>query len=396
MQQEAPQQEQQTTTQQSEQQNLTDIFADIFTQMRENNGKASNRMAESVMSDPAAMLELGIAPEGTKAEQRRRVKEEMEKLFQKQNPKTETTRNAPEAEPMQATETSEQATMQASTPTADMQMGANDQSADGGQQTDAPQGKPEMQRDRINAVREQAVPVTDPQGNKVSEFAGNAYQSALTPDSFTESIQRLVEEGQVSHDVQTNEESLRKGAEMIAKAGTERKAVNEIRDFANSGKFTPEHIAMGTLLYQDLTAQIEQQSKNGNVDPNLKQDAEYVFVSLQQMATNSGRALQLYNLFRKMTPDSQVRVMENEVQRNIEKMQKAVVVGYDVQVRFNVTSREYNGRYYTTASCFYCANIGAVNNQPQQAQQQQRMSSPAPQTQIPQDGSHVEDGGLPF
>ena len=79
-----------------------------------------------------------------------------------------------------------------------------------------------------------------------------------------------------------------------------------------------------------------------------------------------------------------------------EKMQKAVVVGYDVQVRFNVTSREYNGRYYTTASCFYCANIGAVNNQPQQAQQQ-RMPSPAPQTQIPQDGSHVgNDSDLPF
>lgn len=79
-----------------------------------------------------------------------------------------------------------------------------------------------------------------------------------------------------------------------------------------------------------------------------------------------------------------------------EKMKKAVVVGNDVQVRFNVTSREYNGRYYTTASCFYCANIGAVNNQPQQAQQQQRTPSPAPQTQIPQDGSHVDDDSLPF
>lgn len=79
-----------------------------------------------------------------------------------------------------------------------------------------------------------------------------------------------------------------------------------------------------------------------------------------------------------------------------EKMKKAVVVGYDVQVRFNVTSREYQGRYYTTASCFYCANIGAMNNQSQQAQQQQT-SSPAPQTQIPQDGTHVEDDSkLPF
>jgi hypothetical protein len=79
-----------------------------------------------------------------------------------------------------------------------------------------------------------------------------------------------------------------------------------------------------------------------------------------------------------------------------EKMKKAVVVGYDVQVRFNVTSREYQGRFYTSASCFYCANIGAVNNQSQQAQQQQRTPSPAPQTQIPQDGSHVDNDQLPF
>ena len=80
-----------------------------------------------------------------------------------------------------------------------------------------------------------------------------------------------------------------------------------------------------------------------------------------------------------------------------EKMQKAVVVGYDVQVRFNVTSREWQGRWFTSCQCFYCANIGAVNNQPQQTQQQQRMPSPEPQAQIPQDGTHVEnDSDLPF
>ena len=205
----------------------------------------------------------------------------------------------------------------------------NEQSAEGGQQQEQEKTAPEMQRDRINAVREQAIPVTDPQGGKVSEFAGNAYQSSLTPDSFTDSIKRLVDEGQVSHDVQTNEESLRKGAAMIAEAGTERQAVNVVRDYANSGKTSPEHIAMATVLYQDLTAQLDEQTKAGKVDPNVQQDAEDVFVSLQQMATNSGRALQLYNLFRKMSPDSQVRVMENEVQRNIKKMQNAGTVKKD-------------------------------------------------------------------
>ena len=66
-----------------------------------------------------------------------------------------------------------------------------------------------------------------------------------------------------------------------------------------------------------------------------------------------------------------------------EKMKKAVVVGNEVLVKYEATSREYNGKYYTTATCWYCANVGAVNNQPQQAQ-------------IPQDGSHVKDDGLPF
>ena len=78
-----------------------------------------------------------------------------------------------------------------------------------------------------------------------------------------------------------------------------------------------------------------------------------------------------------------------------EKMQKAVVVGYDVQVRFNVTSREWQGRWFTSCQCFYCANIGAVNNQPQQAQQQ-RMPSPAPQTQVQQNDAHTDDDSLPF
>lgn len=85
-------------------------------------------------------------------------------------------------------------------------------------------------------------------------------------------------------------------------------------------------------------------------------------------------------------------------QDKFEKMSKAVVVGYDVLVKFNVTSREYQGRWFTSCQCFYCANIGAASNQQaqQQTQQQQRMPSPAPQTQIPQDGSHVDDDSLPF
>lgn len=43
-----------------------------------------------------------------------------------------------------------------------------------------------------------------------------------------------------------------------------------------------------------------------------------------------------------------------------EKMKNAVKVGNDVLVKFSVSSREYNGKYYTSCSCFYCSAVGTT------------------------------------
>lgn len=59
-----------------------------------------------------------------------------------------------------------------------------------------------------------------------------------------------------------------------------------------------------------------------------------------------------------------------------DKMKQSVVVGNDVMCRFSVASHEWNGRWFTSASCFYCANVGSntqqqnVNNGSAQQQQQ--------------------------
>lgn len=72
-----------------------------------------------------------------------------------------------------------------------------------------------------------------------------------------------------------------------------------------------------------------------------------------------------------------------------EKMKKAIVVGNEVLVKYEATSREYNGKYYTTATCFYCSNVGGqqqtVNNDPSHAVQTAQ-EAPAPQ----------DDSSLPF
>lgn len=43
-----------------------------------------------------------------------------------------------------------------------------------------------------------------------------------------------------------------------------------------------------------------------------------------------------------------------------EKMKGNVVVGKDVLVKFGVSSREYNSKYYTSCSCFYCSAVGTT------------------------------------
>lgn len=71
-----------------------------------------------------------------------------------------------------------------------------------------------------------------------------------------------------------------------------------------------------------------------------------------------------------------------------EKMKKAVAVGNDVLVKYEATSREYQGRWYTSCSCFYCSNVGG------QQQTQSPVQAPQQPTSAPQQTNY--DGQLPF
>ena len=66
-----------------------------------------------------------------------------------------------------------------------------------------------------------------------------------------------------------------------------------------------------------------------------------------------------------------------------DKMKQSVAVGNTVQCKFSVSSREYQGRWYTSCSCFYCANVGG---------QQQTAQAPQQPTNAPQQ----DDPSLPF
>lgn len=77
-----------------------------------------------------------------------------------------------------------------------------------------------------------------------------------------------------------------------------------------------------------------------------------------------------------------------------EKMKSSVVVGNDVNVRFSVSSREYQGRWFTSASCFYCVGVGGNNMQ--QQQNANSGNSNSQQQVVPQPQQVQESDTLPF
>jgi hypothetical protein len=71
-----------------------------------------------------------------------------------------------------------------------------------------------------------------------------------------------------------------------------------------------------------------------------------------------------------------------------DKMKKAVVVGNEVLVKYEATSREYQGRWFTSCSCFYCSNVGGQQQTQAPTQAQQQPTSAPQQTN--------NDDNLPF
>ena len=74
-----------------------------------------------------------------------------------------------------------------------------------------------------------------------------------------------------------------------------------------------------------------------------------------------------------------------------EKMQKAIAVGNEVLVKYEATSREWQGKWFTSCQCFYCSNVGGQ----QQTQTQQPVNN-APSHVAQQAPASQDDSSLPF
>lgn len=179
-----------------------------------------------------------------------------------------------------------------------------------------------VQRERKGDVRSVEVPITDAEGRKVSEAAGNIMNSEWTPDTVTDTIKKMVMEGGASHDVMSNEAALKNAANAIKNEGGAYNSLQAIKEQASKGWTSPEAVAKAELIYHHFANEVARMEESGGADEITKNLASDAFVTLAQLATNSGQSTQLFSVFRRMTPELQVKTLEKNVQRYVDEINK--------------------------------------------------------------------------
>lgn len=163
------------------------------------------------------------------------------------------------------------------------------------------------QPDRPGDVRPMEVPRTDGNGKRVTDFAANAYGAGVTTDEMANTIESLIQDGELGFNVRTNRKSLDNAAAAIKKRGpaaTRKQLTNRI----DHKKIQDGDIEQGILLY----ARYAEQGDNDN--------ASEMLVDLAQMANITGRNLQMFKLLRRMTVEGQVMTLQKEVKKSVESM----------------------------------------------------------------------------
>lgn len=161
-----------------------------------------------------------------------------------------------------------------------------------------------------NAARPVNVPNRDSFGRRVSDVAANAYGARVTPDSFIPEIEQMVLDGTFGADTKTNRETLENAASEISQIG--RSAMrNRIAKAAASGKFNEDDIAAAQLLFTRYV---------NNKSQSSQEHAAEVLTYLSEMGRTAGRSLQIYKMFRKLTPSGQIQTVNQEISRYAEKV----------------------------------------------------------------------------
>lgn len=329
------------------------VIDSVVETIQRNGGNVTNRMAETVLNDAAAKQQLseqiGMEISGSKSQQRKIVKDALSQMAASQDTQTETAQNPPTAEPMQATETSEQATKQASAPTTDMQMGASTQSAKGVQirGTGAAEqnfsGKPSYnatlsednaQPDRRNDVRPMELPATDVNGGNISATTANVYGSQNTPDDLAAAMEEPVARGDFSYVRITNDEATQRAQETIGNAGNWETARDNFRMDVDRGNAGAELSARGALILNHAAEVYQQAKDSGDAQAAERAKREWLTIlsDVQKLGTNTAQGLQALKIIRNLMPKDKIQFTRIAVQNMVRDMRLNTDIQIDEQL----------------------------------------------------------------
>lgn len=350
----------------------TDIISETVEKLKIN-GTVSNKQAEAILMDPEALKLLaeqtGVEPSGTKSQKRDAVKQairqlagedvpaamseagkqslledlgqglwenspaaqEQESQTQEQEPRTmqETTGIPPKAQTVAAaaepdTEASD-GLLFGNAPAeflgsgdsdakgGEWSVGAANQNFTGTAAYDELLTDENVQPARANDTKNVEVPKVDAYGRNVTEFAQNVMNSDVISERDIDTAKRLIAEGAFGHETQSMEQVRDSVYEEIQDKGIS-KSVREVSMAAESGKLSEHDVAKAEVLFAMLS------NKNGTIAESM---AGELLVDLQQMATQSGRQLNMFKLLRRLTPEGQLSAVQTNVQRYVDKLNQS-------------------------------------------------------------------------
>ena len=167
-----------------------------------------------------------------------------------------------------------------------------------------------VQPRRASDAKNVEVPKTDAYGRDVSENAHNLMNSDIISDRDIDTAKRLIQEGAFGHETQHMDDVRDAVYKEIQEKGLAR-SVGEVSGAAAKGKLSEYDVAKAQVLLAMVT------EKKGTRAADYASD---LMVTLSQMATQSGRQLSMFRLFRKMTPEGQLMTVQKSVKNNVEKM----------------------------------------------------------------------------
>ena len=162
---------------------------------------------------------------------------------------------------------------------------------------------------RPTDARNVEVPEYNVNGRRVSDVAANLVNSKNTTDAAAAQIDRLIQDGVFDYDPKTNRESLLKAYQELESLG-QNAVLKQIGNNLGSRKIQEGDIERAIALYQKYMA-------DGN-----EADATELYADLSQMATMSGRNLQLFRLIRSMSPEGQLAALQKTGTRFLNSVNK--------------------------------------------------------------------------